>query len=290
MNTEQVHHISKQQFMQIRVDFVRHVDDIESFLDEALSNGLLIEGHRNEIMSQRNPDDQIRKLHDYIFKKLPYDSDKLMSALKKSKHIKIFDLLDEQTAYPMKFKPHGRVILINNVKFDDEETYKERHGSEKDVEGITKLFTDFNFDVHPHPNKTAKEMKIIIEEATSKSTSGEDCFVMFLMSHGIIGNIVGTDGKELSYSTINTILKESSQLKDKPKLIYINACQAKSEKEDVKQYFDVADLHVTFATVPESLAYRSSKRGSLFIESLLTVYKNNKEKCSTPTNQFMPAD
>ncbi|CAI9741476.1 caspase-7-like [Octopus vulgaris] len=279
MNNEQGHKISQQRFMQIRVDFVKHVDDIRSFLDYAVPSGLLTKAHENRIMSERNPDDQTRQLHDYIYKKLPYDSDKLMSALKESKHFKIFDLLDEVTVYPMKNKQHGRVVLINNLEFDDESTYKKRLGSEKDVEGITELFKAFNFDIRPHSNKTAEEMRRIIEEAASESTASEDCFVMFLMSHGTVGNIIGTDGKELSYSTINTILEDSPQLKDKPKLIYVNTCQASSEKEVVEQYFGVADLHVTFATVPENFAYRSKKKGSLFIISLLKVYENNKSKC-----------
>ncbi|XP_036369441.1 caspase-3-like [Octopus sinensis] len=265
--------------MQTRVYFVKHVDDLGSFLDHALSNGLLTEGHKNGIMSERNPDHQIRKLHDYIFKKLPNVSDKLMSALKKSKHFKIFDLLDDPSVYPMKFKPHGRVILINNVKFPVGSKYNERLGSEKDVEGIRELFKAFNFDVQLYSNKTAEEMEGIIEKTSKESTDREDCFVMFLMSHGVRGSIIGTDGKELSYSTINTILKESYELKDKPKLIYVNTCQAYFEKEDVAQYFNVADLHVTFATVPESFAYRSRKKGSLFIISLLKVYENNKSKC-----------
>uniref|UniRef100_A0A0L8G2W7 Caspase family p10 domain-containing protein n=1 Tax=Octopus bimaculoides TaxID=37653 RepID=A0A0L8G2W7_OCTBM len=110
----------------------------------------------------------------------------------------------------------------------------------------------------------------------------------------------------------------STQLNDKPKFVYINTCQIKpnknnvakdtdacptnkntcqsepqvkedaecskggetnSEKEDVKQYFNVPDLYVTFATVPESKAFRTEESGSVFIKSLLTVYERNKEKC-----------
>ncbi|XP_036369437.1 caspase-8-like isoform X3 [Octopus sinensis] len=318
MSCEQGHKISQQRFMQIRVDFVKHVDDIRSFLDYAVPSGLLTKGHENRIMSERNPDDQTRQLHDYIYKKLPYDSDKLMSALKESKHFKIFDLLDEPSVYPMKFKPHGRVILINNVKFPVGSKYNERLGSEKDVEGIRELFKAFNFDVQLYSNKTAEDMKRIIEKASKESTAREDCFVMFLMSHGVRGSIIGTDGKELSYSTINTILKESYELKDKPKLIYVNTCQFKhekdnvpkgtdasstkentcrsetqvkvdaecssavesnSEKEYIGQYFNVPDLYVTFATVPEGLAYRTEASGSFFIKSLISVYERNKDRC-----------
>ncbi|XP_052832960.1 caspase-7-like [Octopus bimaculoides] len=201
-----------------------------------------------------------------------------MTALEKSKHIKIFDLLDEQTVYPMKFKPHGRVILINNVKFDDAK-YPERLGSEKDVEGITKLFTAFNFDVQLYSNKTAEEMEDVILKEAAESTAREDCFVMFLMSHGVLGNIVGTDGEKLPYSTINTILQDSSQLKNKPKLIYVNACEANSDKEGKDGYFDAPDLYVFFSTVPGRLSYRTRDKGSYFIESLISVYERNKERC-----------
>ncbi|XP_036369439.1 caspase-3-like isoform X5 [Octopus sinensis] len=307
MNDDQVYYISKDQFQKLRVDFVKLMDDIESFLDEALSNGLLTYSNKESIMSERDSNDQKRRLHEILGKKLPDGSRKFVSALEKSNHKEILKLLDDPSVYPMKFKPHGRVILINNVKFPVGSKYNERLGSEKDVEGIRELFKAFNFDVQLYSNKTAEDMKRIIEKASKESTAREDCFVMFLMSHGVRGSIIGTDGKELSYSTINTILKESYELKDKPKLIYVNTCQFKpsstkentcrsetqvkvdaecssavesnSEKEYIGQYFNVPDLYVTFATVPEGLAYRTEASGSFFIKSLISVYERNKDRC-----------
>ncbi|XP_014773818.1 caspase-7 [Octopus bimaculoides] len=279
MTAKEVHYISKDQFVKIRVDFVKSMDDIDSFIDEAMANGLLVDGHRQGIMALRNTFDQVRQLHDYILRKLPDGSDKFVSALRKSGHHQILALLDDPSFYPMKFKPHGRVIIINNIDFDDKK-YEKRSGSEKDVEGIKNLFTAFNFDVDLYSNKTAKEMEDIILKRAAESTATEDCFVMFLMSHGVVGNIIGTDGNELSYITINNALKESSHLKDKPKLIYINTCQINSNKKNVREYFNVPDLYVAFATVPENLAFRTDESGSVFIKSLLTVYERNKEECN----------
>ncbi|XP_014790088.1 caspase-7 [Octopus bimaculoides] len=279
MSAKQEYHISQKEFSSYRYNFVKYLDDIESFLDEALAKGLLSEEHRSVIMTHRNPDEQHRCLYGFLYPKLPYASDELMLALKNSNQNRISILFDK-SAYPMKFKPHGRVILINNVKFDDEEKHQERFGSEKDVEGITKLFTDFNFDVQLYSNKTAEEMKAIIEKASKESTAREDCFVMFLMSHGVIGNIVGTDGEKLSYSTIKTILRDSSQLKNKPKLIYVNACRVTYEKKAEEGYSNVPDLFVTYATIAERQAYRTDVRGSIFIKCLLTVYEKNKKECN----------
>ncbi|XP_052832857.1 caspase-7 [Octopus bimaculoides] len=279
MNAEQLYYISKNQFQKLRVDFVKYLDDIDSFLDEALANGLLTENNIDGIMSERDSNNQKRRLHNILHKKLPDGSREFVSALKKSEHNEILKLLDEQTVYPMKFKTHGRVILINNGKFDDEEKYQERFGSEKDVEGITKLFTDFNFDVHLYSNKTAEEMEDIILKEAAESTAREDCFVMFLMSHGVLGNIVGIDGEKLPYSSINKTLKKSAHLKNKPKLIYVNTCEINPTEKDIKKYFNVPHLYVTFATVPENLAFRSDESGSVFIKSLLTVYERNKEEC-----------
>ncbi|CAI9741475.1 caspase-7-like [Octopus vulgaris] len=272
MSAKQEYHISQDEFSRYRYNFVKYLNDIESFLDEALSNGLLDVEHRSVIMAQSNPDDQQRYLYSYIYRKLPYVSDKLMSALEKSNQELIYILFDP-SIYPMKNKPHGRVILINNLKFDDESKLQERYGSEKDVEGITELFKAFNFDVQLYSNKTAKEMRRIIEKASQESTAREDCFVMFLMSHGTAGNIVGTDGKELPYSTINTILRDSHQLKDKPKLLYINTCEA--TYVDV----DVEDFYVTYATVAQMPSHRTDVRGSIFIKSLISVYKRHRNEC-----------
>ncbi|CAI9741479.1 caspase-7-like [Octopus vulgaris] len=210
MNAEKLYYISKNQFQKLRVDFVKYLDDIDSFLDEALDNGLLTQSNIEGIMSEKDSNSQKRRLHNILYKKLPDGSREFVSALKKSEHEEIITLLDEQSVYPMKFKTHGRVVLINNVKFDDEEKYPERLGSEKDVEGITKLFTAFNFDVQLYSNKTAEEMEDSILKEAAESTANEDCFVMFLMSHGALGNIVGVDGEKLPYSTINKILKKST--------------------------------------------------------------------------------
>ncbi|CAI9741486.1 caspase-7-like [Octopus vulgaris] len=277
MDDDLVFYISKDQFQKLLVDFIKLMDDIKSFLDVALSNGLLTNSNKESIMSERDSNNQKRRLHEILGKKLPDGSRKFVSALKKSNHKEILELLDDPSVYPMKFKLHGRVILINNVKFPVGSKYNERLGSEKDVEGITELFKAFNFEVQLYSDKTAEEMKRIIEKASKESTDREDCFVMFLMSHGVRGSIIGTDGKELSYSTINDALKKSSQLKDKPKLIYINTCQVSSDKKN--EYFNVADLYVAFATVPEHLAFRTEENGSVFIESLISVYEKNKEKC-----------
>ncbi|CAI9741483.1 caspase-8-like [Octopus vulgaris] len=326
MDDDRVYYIYKDQFQKLLVDFIKLMDDIKSFLDEALSNGLLTNSNKESIMSERDSNNQKRRLHEILGKKLPDGSRKFVSALEKSNHKEILKLLDDPSVYPMKFKLHGRVILINNVKFPVGSKYNERLGSEKDVEGIRELFKAFNFDVQLYSDKTAEEMKRIIEKASKESTASEDCFVMFLMSHGVRGSIIGTDGKELSYSTINDALKDtinddpekSSQLKDKPKLIYVNTYQFKhekdnvpkgtdasstkentcrsetqvkvdaecssavesnSEKEYIGQYFNVPDLYVTFASVPEGLAYRTEESGTVFIKSLISVYERNKDRC-----------
>ncbi|CAI9741488.1 caspase-7-like [Octopus vulgaris] len=66
MNDDQVFYISKDQFQKLRVDFVKHMDDIKSFLDEALSNGLLTDSHKESIMSERDSNNQKRRLHEIL--------------------------------------------------------------------------------------------------------------------------------------------------------------------------------------------------------------------------------
>ncbi|GAB1602177.1 caspase-7-like [Argonauta hians] len=276
MDTTRKYNISQQQFRKIRPNFIESMDNISGFLDEALANKLLTMGHKNHVLSIPNPDNQVRQLHDFLIKKLPRESAKLVSALSASQHQHILSLFETSSLYPMVNKPHGRVVILNNNTFDELET---RFGSDRDVKEIEQLFKQFNFDVMVYCDRKTLEMEKIIEEECKADAEHEDCFVLFLMSHGNIGNIYGTDRKVLSYSKIDQLLCGSKQLQEKPKVVYINSCQVDFKNEDPGTYFTAPHLFVHFATVCGKYGNRTEE-GSFFIQSLISVYKENQGHCN----------
>ena len=103
----------------------------------------------------------------------------------------------------------------------------------------------------------------------------EDCFILFILSHGKVSEIFGTDLKTISYSEIFKKFDNYPIWKEKPKLIYINACQEKMESDDSKSCpapNPKEDFYVMYATVPDSFAYRHTDTGSRMIQSLMKVY------------------
>lgn len=70
-------------------------------------------------------------------------------------------------------------------------------------------------------------MKILKEESKDEGNSQCDMFVLFIMSHGICGEIFGTNGLPVKTEDIVELFdgKNCRSLCNKPKLIFIQACQ-----------------------------------------------------------------
>jgi hypothetical protein len=66
-------------------------------------------------------------------------------------------------AYKIDYSRPGVVVIFNNKEFTDTEAYPDRHGSDKDVSGLCKLFRDLNYVVRPpYIDKTKAKMRKLI--------------------------------------------------------------------------------------------------------------------------------
>ena len=142
---------------------------------------------------------------------------------------------DPDVPYPMTHVPCGYAVIINNIVFDEGTRLETREGSEVDVAKMTKLFEWLQFKVEVHRNKKAAEIRSTVRHyCYGREHNKFDCFVLFLMSHGLDDAIFGTDG-ELVYlrSDIRPYLLGDTcySLSGKPKLIFVQACRGREANE-----------------------------------------------------------
>ena len=222
--------------------------------------------------------------------------------------------VDKLEYYDIKNNPCGLCVIINNEQFEGNInipdatrrlntvditsvtrevpslSLKDRPGSQKDVQALKELFISFGFQVNVHQNLDKRDMEKQLKfYAEEQDHSNYDCFVCFVMSHGLEGTIYGVDGHTLQVSWIHKLFRPGKcrSLTDKPKLFFFQACQGERRmgghfvpNSDVEH--DAPSVELTFttpneadflighSTVPGYLSFRSRSEGSWFITSLVT--------------------
>ncbi|XP_054580941.1 caspase-1-like [Eptesicus fuscus] len=206
--------------------------------------------------------------------------------------------------YPIKEKM-GRTrlaLIICNIEFDH---LQPRQGAELDITGMEELLVGLGYHVIVEKNLTAKEMESVLvtfaarpEHRTSDST-----FLVF-MSHGLLDRLCGTQHSDenpdvLPYDTIFRIFNNRNcpSLKDKPKVIIVQACRgenrgelwvsdspaavmdsssqsAESLEDDAVSKAHVEKDFIAFcSSTPHNVSWRDPSRGSLFIAQLIRCFQ-----------------
>lgn len=195
--------------------------------------------------------------------------------------------VQEVSQYKITRNPRGICVIINNVDFT---SMKERRGSDEDQKYLAKVFHWLGFEVVVHRNKTADEMKNILQ-GLGKTVNG-DCFVCCVLSHGMKEGVCGTDGDLVSVDEIRDPFTgiNCQKLVGKPKLFFIQACRGlrkqlrvnaqadgpedgESEMEVDGDDFDITipsdtDFLIARSTTDGHVSYRKPDEGSWFIQSL----------------------
>lgn len=134
--------------------------------------------------------------------------------------------------YPIKEKQDRTrlALIICNTQFDH---LSLRNGADLDVTGMKGLLEGLGYSVHVAENLTAKDMEAVLQAfATRPEHRSSDSTFLVLMSHGILDGICGTTHRDdkpdvLPYDTIFRIFNNRNclSLKDKPKVIIVQACR-----------------------------------------------------------------
>ncbi|XP_033126911.1 caspase-8-like isoform X2 [Anneissia japonica] len=191
----------------------------------------------------------------------------------------------EMQRYSMTNMPRGICLIINNMKFEEKCGLSERFGSKIDEENLNNLFTNLGFVVIVERNKTAPDMKRLLEDVSQWDHKNYDCFVCCILSHGGLGTICGTDGVRCKILDITSQFKplHCCSLSGKPKLFFMQACQRSPKTKNVLVQTDDnepsensipedADFLFGYATAPDNAAIRTS-RGSWYITELTKALK-----------------
>jgi hypothetical protein len=161
--------------------------------------------------------------------------------------------MSQLDSYSMQYKDSdgctGYAVVLNNYNFVD----YPRHGSEIDVENITKTLKKLNFKVRqPFVDLKASEMLVELNEtASTVDFSQYSCFACVIMSHGTVnGQVFGVDCKAVDLEKdIVSVFRNHKQLEHKPKLFFVQACR--STAEDAKMNRDTDADNINWLDVEE---------------------------------------
>ncbi|XP_045431360.1 caspase-8 isoform X2 [Pipistrellus kuhlii] len=207
--------------------------------------------------------------------------------------------------YRMKSKPRGYCVIFNNYDFSKAREnvpklhkIKDRDGTDFDEEALNNIFSELHFKVVRYKDATAKQICEILESYQSKDHKDKDCFICCILSHGDKGIVYGCDGQEAPIYELTSYFTglKCPSLAGKPKIFFIQACQGdnfqkgitvETDSEENDAYLEMdsyqkrnipneADFLLGMATVNNCVSYRSTEKGSWYIQSLC---QSLRERC-----------
>uniref|UniRef100_G1QGB8 Caspase 5 n=2 Tax=Myotis lucifugus TaxID=59463 RepID=G1QGB8_MYOLU len=206
--------------------------------------------------------------------------------------------------YPIKErKDRTRLaLIICNREFDH---LQPRQGAEHDITGMKELLVGLGYSVIVEENLTAKEMeKVLVAFAARPEHRTSDSTFLVFMSHGLLDKLCGKQhSKEnpdvLPYDTIFRVFNNRNcpSLRDKPKVIIVQACRGENRgefwvsdspvamidsssqsPENLKEYA-IYKAHVEkdfiafFSSTPHNVSWRDTSKGSFFIIQLIKCFQ-----------------
>ncbi|CAH0555778.1 unnamed protein product [Brassicogethes aeneus] len=202
--------------------------------------------------------------------------------------------------YSTRSKKRGQVLILNNYKFYNETEYPTRTGGKVDQKNLIDLFTQLNFNITEHIDKTAEEMKLHITNFArySKEKVSDICFVI-IMSHGTeMGGdtvVCGKDGIKISSRWIEEQFNNENcaLFRCKPKVLLYQVCRgndldynkgytqtdsATSSIELTDNYHmpysmrTVEDMLIGYSTLIGYKAHRDPNLGTWYIDILCRIF------------------
>lgn len=205
------------------------------------------------------------------------------------------------TFYKTRSRARGRVLIINNYKFDEPEAAPEREGAEIDDINLKALFYQIGCDVEHYINKTKEEMLNIINTFAQNTSEADICFVI-IMSHGTNrNNHTYVYGKDMRMIRATDIIDEFTNQRcktffGKPKVFLFQVCRGRDrdtlvskqtdgaqvftfeniEKDTEKEYGRTySDILIGNATVTGYTAHRDCDSGTWYIEAFCKVLQTH---------------
>lgn len=193
----------------------------------------------------------------------------------------------------------GLLVIINNVDFS-RAGMPNRGGSERDVARLRNTFDQLGFEIELHNDQTCGQMlREMTKVAHSPTLEKYDCLVVVILTHGDDNNIIHGVGPNNDSYTIDRVLQPLKDIrkgrgqgidKEMPKLVFVQACRGENlDRGHIVQTDDSgvnnggdcirvpieADFLYHYSTSPGYYSFRSSTKGSVFIQTICDVYDDH---------------
>ncbi|XP_078493120.1 caspase-3 [Ciona intestinalis] len=198
--------------------------------------------------------------------------------------------------YNMQHKKRGLFVVFNQMEFDKHLKLSERKGSDKDADSLLKTAELLGFKTEEYRDLERKQIRRKLYELSEMDHGDHDCFACAILTHGGKENILYSHDDEMKLKDFTTPFEADKcrSLASKPKLFFVQACRGDLLDRGAKGIhfkqptgdmldFDPskveshsipvqADFLISQATAPDYYAWRSSDKGSIFIQTLCSVF------------------
>ncbi|XP_078677058.1 caspase-3-like [Branchiostoma floridae x Branchiostoma belcheri] len=205
-------------------------------------------------------------------------------------------ITDEEKAlrYDMSHPRRGLAVIINNKHFNASTQMEMREGSEVDLENLSQVLLDLDFEVRVYTDLTCKQMRRVLRQVADEDHGDSDCLLVSIMSHGYKGEqVYGVDGL-VNVDKLSAYFRGENckTLIGKPKLFVIQACQGERLMEGVTLASTSSDSDVTIRPQSQTLpsgadflyfysvsqgyySWRNIRQGSWLIQALCKVLRED---------------
>ncbi|EEB19430.1 caspase-8, putative [Pediculus humanus corporis] len=183
----------------------------------------------------------------------------------------------------------GYCVIINEKVFTDSK-FDTRWGTEKDVERLVEVFSNYGFDIRIHYDLTFDELITTLEFYTRAIDKNHSAFILIILSHGSENVIYTSDSQAVDMNTIEMVFQAEicPNLIGKPKIFIVQSCQgekwqkmcmenengnilrdgiiASKQKEEIFMGPQRGDSLIAWSTVQGFASFRDKYNGSWYIQ------------------------
>lgn len=166
--------------------------------------------------------------------------------------------------------PHkGLVLVFVNYSFPNKPLERGN-----DIEEIEQLFPHYGYEVHSFTDLNKEDILSKVKFFSEKENLGS--FVCFLSSHGNQTSLACPDGGVVK---INDILRAANteELKDKPKVFFIDACRASLNQEIKESDYPEppsTEYYVGFSCLASKISLVGKNSCGIYFQALIEVFKD----------------
>ncbi|XP_035784133.1 caspase-14-like [Anopheles albimanus] len=173
------------------------------------------------------------------------------------------------------------VLVFHHDKFKN--VKQNREGSQKDMEKVKSFFRNYRVDwLNVNENKTAAEVRIIMDRISRQNFSDYSCFITIIMSHGLLNDRIAARDDETYCFEEDVVEKCTSNrtLDGKPKVFIVQACRgdATMATDSQKTQSKKSDVLTFQSTYKGFFSYRDTQKGTFFIQHFFNLLEQHRNE------------